>query len=130
MLIQASRTRSSVGRTARPFGALILRPRQRPATIRKRREPRAGRREAEPRDAGCGMWDALVARSLPTESNVGDAGLKIALAAIVVSLQPERDIDAGSRLQMNGAINQPPAECFERAGTGVERDLQTICSNG
>src|SRR5919107_1562532 len=34
MLIHASRTRSAVGRTASPAGALMVRPRQRPATIR------------------------------------------------------------------------------------------------
>ena len=36
MLIHASRTRSSVGRTARPAGALMVRPRHSPATMRIR----------------------------------------------------------------------------------------------
>src|SRR5689334_4296104 len=115
MLIHASRTRSRVGRTARPFGALILRPRQRPATIRKR-------------DAGWGMRDATTEPrgSRRAKSNIGNPRLQIALAAIVVSLQSERDIDASSRLQMHRAIDQPPAKRFQRTGAGVESNLQAV----
>src|SRR5947209_835567 len=69
-------------------------------------------------------------RSFGGEANVGDPRLQVALTAIVVALEPERDVDARAGLQMNGAIDQSPSQRLERAGAGVEGDLQSIGSDG
>jgi hypothetical protein len=63
MLIQASRTRSPVGRTCSPAGAEIRRPRQRPAMMRT------------------------------SGSEIGEPRLKAGLSVPVVALDAEGDVD-------------------------------------
>src|SRR5258706_10957943 len=106
MLIQASRTLSRVGLTSGPGGALIFRPRQRPATMRTKREagsaPRevgSGKREAAgaTREAGSGRREAAGAtreagsgkrapRSGLTRPDVRDSRLQITLTPVIVAL--------------------------------------------
>src|SRR5690349_23832070 len=69
MLIHASRTRSAVGRTASPGGALMVRPRQRPATIRTRLVP-----------------------SCRHAAHVGELRDEAADAVPLVALEAERDV--------------------------------------
>src|SRR5437016_5143117 len=115
MLIQASRTRSSVGLTREPDGALILRPRQRPATMRKLRE--AARR----REAGRAFCCSRVARS-----DVSDSHLEVALPSIVVALESERDIDLRSGLEFTRAVSEAPPKRFERSCSRVEHELESV----
>src|SRR5712671_5199133 len=105
MLIHASRTLSSVGLTSGPAGALIFLPRQRPATMRT---AGSGRREA-----GSGKRDS---RSRFAHPDVGNARLQVALASVVVALEPECDVDLSARLEFSSAPSKSPSNRVERSG--------------
>src|SRR5258706_10572260 len=122
MLIHASRTLSSVGLTSGPAGALIFLPRQRPATMRT---AGGGRREA-----GSEM---RAPRSCFAHSNICNTGLEVALASVVVALEPECDVDLSARLEFSGAAGQSPSNRVERSGAGVQDNLESIlpdCARG
>src|SRR6266478_5525969 len=102
MLIQASRTLSRVGLTSGPGGALIFRPRQRPATMRTKREAAGGKREAGrgKREARRGKRGnerreatGVVCCSRLTRPDVRDSRLQETLAPVIVALQSERNVD-------------------------------------
>src|SRR5262245_52346428 len=99
MLIHASRTRSPVGRTWSPGGAVIRRPRQRPAMMRT-----SGAEIREPR-------------------------LKTRLAVPVVPLDAKRDVDRPTRLELTDARCHPPSDGNQISLVGAHRDLQTVLSN-
>src|SRR6266481_6407936 len=121
MLIQASRTLSRVGLTSGPGGALIFRPRQRPATMRTRREAAGGKREAgsgkrepgsAPREAGSGRREATgaVCCSRLTRPDVRDSRLQKTLAPVIVALQSERNVDLRPWLEFANASGQSPPD--------------------
>src|SRR6266436_8397054 len=98
MLIQASRTLSRVGLTSGPGGALIFRPRQRPATMRTSREAGSGKREARRGKRGAGSGKR-VPRSPFACSNIGNPCLEVALTPVIVALEPERNVYLRARLE-------------------------------
>src|SRR2546423_7590495 len=105
ILIQASRTRSRVGLTSEPLGALILRPRQRPATMRTssgKREAGSGKGEAG--DAAC---------SCRARPDVCYPRLQVRFSAIIVPLEAKRDVDLRAGLELVGAISEAPPNRFE-----------------
>src|SRR3954471_22928306 len=63
------------------------------------------------------------------ESNVGNARLEIALAAIVVALETERDVYLGAGLKLRGALGQSPADRIQRASARVEDELESVLSH-
>src|SRR6202008_3877310 len=101
MLIHASRTRSSVGRTCDPPGALILRPRKRPATMRTWNGGTRGEGRGA-RDGRSGLSSRLA------HPDIGDPRLEIALPSVIVALESERDIDLCPRLKFRRAIGKSP----------------------
>src|SRR6267378_2297441 len=110
MLIQASRTLSRVGLTSGPGGALIFRPRQRPATMRTSRE--AG---SAPREAGSGKREAAgaVCCSRLTRPDVRDSRLQVTLAPVIVPLEPESNVHFRAGLEFANATGQPPPDRVE-----------------
>src|SRR5207237_7872315 len=122
MLIHASRTRSRVGLTCEPLGALILRPRQRPATMRTS----SGKREAGSGKGEAGRAPCCSCRARP---DVCDPRLQVRLSAIIVPLESERDVDLRSGLEFLHATRQSPADCFERSGSSVERELESVLTD-
>src|SRR3954471_11335386 len=118
MLIHASRTRSSVGLTKEPGGAVILRPRHRPATIRTavRRLPSSN------------STDQRALRSMG-ETDVGDLRLEITLAAVVVTLQSKGDGHLGAGLKLGGPGGEIPAKRVQRSGAGVQDEFEPMLTN-
>ena len=107
MLIQASRTRSSVGRTRSPFGALIRRPRHLPETIRIFRfgklEAGSGKRVAGSAPLSCPL----------THPDASYPCLQVALPSVLVPLQPEGDVHLASWLELGGARAKTPPDRLE-----------------
>src|SRR6266550_1256810 len=112
MLIQASRTLSRVGLTSGPGGALIFRPRQRPATMRTSREAGGGKREAGggKREAGGGK---RAPRSRLTRPDVRDSRLEVALSSVIVALEPESNVYLRAGLEFANAAGQSPSNRIE-----------------
>src|SRR6266550_1286759 len=120
MLIHASRTRSSVGLTCDPSGALIRRPRHRPATMRT---SNGGTRDEGRGTRDGGLWSC---RARP---DVRDPRLEVTLSPVIVALQPERDINLCPRLKFCRAIGKSPTERVQRSRSGVKHQLETILAH-
>src|SRR5687767_10024507 len=98
MLIHASRTRSAVGRTG-PLGALMRRPRHRPATIR--------------------TW---------SDPEVDQLRLKLRLAVPLLAIQPERQVH-GPTAELRGAARQAPTQRFDLPGRRRDAQLEAVLAN-
>src|SRR5688572_611817 len=99
MLIHASRTRSSVGRTPRPDGASIVRPLQRPATMR------------------------MSGLRMSVRTDVRNARLESAFPPEVVPLESERDIHRQRRIELAYSRCKAPTDCFELAAACGQAEL-------
>src|SRR3981081_1813272 len=131
MLIHASRTRSSVGRSCEPTGALIFRPRHRPATIRTLRcyQRAAVRHRKTVSPIGRLSAHRAPLSCLSARADIRYAGLEVTLAAVLVALQSERDVDFASGLKLRGAVSETPAQRVKRAGTGIEDHLHSVLAD-
>src|SRR5205814_9787737 len=68
-------------------------------------------------------------RRLSAHHDIRGPRLQVGLAPILVSLETERDVDFGSRLKLRGARGQSPPDRIQRAGSGIEHELEAVLSN-
>src|SRR5438874_9643502 len=100
MLIQASRTRSPVGRTRSSSGARICRPRHAPATMRTL-----------------------------DRAKVDQPGMQARHAAILVALETKGDIICRVLRQLSATRGEAPADCRDRVSALGELDLQAVLAD-
>jgi hypothetical protein len=55
--------------------------------------------------------------------------LEVRLSAVIVALEPERDIDLRPRLKFRRAIGKSPTQRFQRSSSGVERQFETVLAD-